>query len=462
MPTNNLRLTLIATGSQAGSWGNTTNTNLGTLLDAGIAGYDTVSITTTTGQALTAATGAPDQARMAMLKLISDPGAAFILYAPPVSKQYIIWNSTGRTATVGNSTAANGIISAGGTTVTIANGEKAQIFSDGTNFYSVDPKVPSSVANGVVYANSSNVITNGTALTYDGTTFQNLGTDVVVRSTGSSGYGAFYATGATGNASYYFFGINGTETARITSTAANYMAFATGSAGLVKMRIESGGDIVVGDAAPTAAGGARGINIYNTEGTNVNSVAVVRLITDSVAGGSNFGADIYKTKGGALVLNNNETNPVAYITFGIGASERMRLDSSGVLTLNSVPVVTTAGTTTQSNGDNSTKLATTAYVQNMGLGWDQTWQNVIGIRALGSDYTNTTGKPIMVSVSISGAPNNGAFYMTIGGVIIGEQGVLSVSSAAMRATITAIVPPGAVYRADNSGGASLAYWAELR
>jgi hypothetical protein len=35
---NNLRLNLIGTGDQAGVWGVTTNTNLGTLLEAAIAG----------------------------------------------------------------------------------------------------------------------------------------------------------------------------------------------------------------------------------------------------------------------------------------------------------------------------------------------------------------------------------------------------------------------------------------
>jgi len=101
-------------------------------------------------------------------------------------------------------------------------------------------------------------------------------------------------------------------------------------------------------------------------------------------------------------------------------------------------------------------------LQNVPIGVDQTWQNVVGSRALGAPYTNSTGRPIMVSVSISGSPNNGAFYMTIGGVIIGYQGVQAVASAVMLATITAIVPPGAVYRADDYSGASLNTWAELR
>ena len=40
-----LRLTLIANGDEAGTWGATTNTNLGTILEDAIAGYAAVSVT---------------------------------------------------------------------------------------------------------------------------------------------------------------------------------------------------------------------------------------------------------------------------------------------------------------------------------------------------------------------------------------------------------------------------------
>jgi hypothetical protein len=45
---NNLRLTLIGDGEQTGTWGQLTNTNLGTLIEQAIAGYTTVSITDAT------------------------------------------------------------------------------------------------------------------------------------------------------------------------------------------------------------------------------------------------------------------------------------------------------------------------------------------------------------------------------------------------------------------------------
>ncbi len=48
----NLRIELITTGTQAGTWGNTTNSNLSTVLEAAVAGNVTVSVTTA-NQALT-------------------------------------------------------------------------------------------------------------------------------------------------------------------------------------------------------------------------------------------------------------------------------------------------------------------------------------------------------------------------------------------------------------------------
>ncbi len=52
----NLRIALIGNGEQAGTWGTTTNTNLGTLIEDAISGYETVSVTSA-NQAFTTADG---------------------------------------------------------------------------------------------------------------------------------------------------------------------------------------------------------------------------------------------------------------------------------------------------------------------------------------------------------------------------------------------------------------------
>jgi len=129
----NLRVELIANGEQSGTWGNTTNVNLGTILDSAIAGYTAVTVGSATDLALTANNGAADQSRNMIVQLNSATGGDFNLFIPPASKFYVIRNNTTSTATINNSTALNGTTASGGTTVAIKTGITSLIFSDGTN-----------------------------------------------------------------------------------------------------------------------------------------------------------------------------------------------------------------------------------------------------------------------------------------------------------------------------------------
>lgn len=127
-----LRIELITTGDQAGTWGVTTNTNLGTLIEAGVTGYTSVSVVSSS-QAFTALNGAPDEARNAVIALTTTTVAAFSVYAPPVEKTYVIYNASSYDATVYNSTSL-GNTTAAGTGVTIPAGKTMTVWSDGTNF----------------------------------------------------------------------------------------------------------------------------------------------------------------------------------------------------------------------------------------------------------------------------------------------------------------------------------------
>lgn len=128
-----LRIELIGDGDRAGTWGQATNLNLGTILESAVAGYTAVT-TSTAQQALTVANGAADQARSAMLALNTSTGADFQVFAPPSAKSYVVVNlSATYTATVYNSTSI-GNTTAAGTGVAIPPGARYLIVSDGVDF----------------------------------------------------------------------------------------------------------------------------------------------------------------------------------------------------------------------------------------------------------------------------------------------------------------------------------------
>lgn len=135
----NLRIELPTDGTQAGTWGNTTNSNMAFVMDSAIAGYQEVAVAATP-YALTytngpSSTAASNQAIYAMLKITSAP-SAFSVFAPPNSKTYIIWNASGYTMTIYNSTVI-GNTTAAGTGITVANGSRVLVWSNGVNFYEV-------------------------------------------------------------------------------------------------------------------------------------------------------------------------------------------------------------------------------------------------------------------------------------------------------------------------------------
>jgi len=108
-----------------------------------------------------------------------------------------------------------------------------------------------------------------------------------------------------------------------------------------------------------------------------------------------------------------------------------------------------------------TNITGTANSLNAGLGVNQTWQSVTGSRAIGTTYTNSTGKPIMVIVSGTGDGTNGLWGVTINSAITFYTP--STYGASVWTTACFIVPNGNTYQLTNQGAnATLQNWSELR
>lgn len=161
-----LRIELIDTGSQAGVWGTTTNTNLGTLIESAIAGYVSVLVTSA-NQAFTALDGAADQARNMSIALTTSTTDVFNVYAPPAEKTYVIYNASAYVATIYNST-VRGNTTAAGAGVAIPAGKTMTVWSDGTNFRLQNTHIVGTVV-GDVTGNVVGNVTGNVAGQLDGT-----------------------------------------------------------------------------------------------------------------------------------------------------------------------------------------------------------------------------------------------------------------------------------------------------
>jgi hypothetical protein len=96
----NLKLELIGTGEQAGTWGTTTNTNLGTALEQSIVGKADVAMSSTTITLTLTNSNAAQDARAIYLNLTGSPGGAAVLEVPAVEKPYIVKNGSDQQVTI--------------------------------------------------------------------------------------------------------------------------------------------------------------------------------------------------------------------------------------------------------------------------------------------------------------------------------------------------------------------------
>ena len=122
-----LKLELMVTGENAGTWGDITNTNLN-ILQQSVGGYQSVAVNATTGLTLTFTNGALSDGKNAVLELTGTLGANVNVIVPDgIEKTYFINNQV----THGVSTLT--VKTATGTGVILAQGNKYTVYSDATN-----------------------------------------------------------------------------------------------------------------------------------------------------------------------------------------------------------------------------------------------------------------------------------------------------------------------------------------
>jgi hypothetical protein len=143
---SSLKIELIGTGEQDGTWGDTTNTNLGTAIEQAITGSGDVTFTSADVTLTLANTNSAQVARNLRLVCVGTSGGARQLIVPDIEKQYIVKNELADTVTIKTSA---------GTGIAIPAGASAVVFNDGTN-----------VVQAITYLGSAlSVASGGTGLT---------------------------------------------------------------------------------------------------------------------------------------------------------------------------------------------------------------------------------------------------------------------------------------------------------
>jgi hypothetical protein len=151
----NLKIELIGTGEQAGTWGTTTNSNLGTALEQAIVGKADVTMSSTTITLTLSNSNAAQDARAIYLNLTGSPGGAAVLEVPAVQKPYIVKNGSDQEVTIKVS---------GQTGVPIPTGKTALVYNNGTDVVTAVDFIPS-----LVLGAALPVASGGTGITSFGT-----------------------------------------------------------------------------------------------------------------------------------------------------------------------------------------------------------------------------------------------------------------------------------------------------
>ena len=171
-------------------------------------------------------------------------------------------------------------------------------------------------------------------------------------------------------------------------------------------------------------------------GTGFTSLVANVLASPPAIGSAVANTGVFTTlasTGLAQLTTLNLSNPLAAVYGGTG------LSSPG-----------TSGNVLTSTGSAWASTAPSYF------GTGQTWTDVTSSRALGTTYTNSTGKPILVSIFCSFS-NGSSAALVVGGVTTGYASFFAGGSN----NIQAVVPNGSTYSISGTY-ASIGYWAELR
>jgi hypothetical protein len=117
-----LKFELIGTGEQDGTWGDTTNTNIGTAIEQAITGSGDITFASADVTLTLSNTNSAQVARNLRLVCVGISDGARQLIVPAIEKQYIVQNDLADTVTIRTPSGTGVVVPAGKTTVVFNNG----------------------------------------------------------------------------------------------------------------------------------------------------------------------------------------------------------------------------------------------------------------------------------------------------------------------------------------------------
>lgn len=364
----NLRLELIGTGEQQGTWGSTTNTNLGTLLEEAIGGYVSVTVTDGADTTLSTNNGSADQSRNMTINLTGTLTAARNVICPAIEKVYIV-----RNATTGGFAVTFKV--SGQTGVSIPNGSTYILYVNGTDAV---------LATGTIAAqNSNNVSITGGSISGI--------TDLAIA---DGGTGASDAATARTNLGIGTMGTQNANAVAITGGTINAVAI----------------------TSSTIVANASGISIRDADASNVMTIAVGSNLTANTTLTLTTGAATNRTLDISAANVTVSVAGAALIDDADASAQRTTLGLGTIATQNANAVSITGGSVTGitdlavADGGTGASDAGTART-NLGLGTIST-QNANAVSITGGSVTGITD--LAVADGGTGASDAGTARTNLG------------------------------------------------
>ena len=310
---SSLKFELIGTGEQAGTWGTTTNANLGDAIEQAIAGKADITMSSTSQTLTLTDTTALQDARALYLNLTGTPGGAATLNVPAVEKAYIVKNGTtgGYAVTVKVS---------GQTGVSVPNGATMMLYDNGTDVVNAITNLPSgATVGGTAISTTTGTVTSvavsggTTGLTTSGGPITSSGTITLAGTLA-------VANGGTGITSF------GTGVATALGTAVNTTnGYVTQGGTLTANNILLGG----GSGTAISSSGLLATSAAVTSGTYIKAIGYADTVVALGNTGAAINLDVVSGGVFTATLTNNATITLRYPVSSGSSSFTLILTNDG-------------------------------------------------------------------------------------------------------------------------------------